>query len=81
MEVVVWQGSTTDVMESFLVTGSLTGERIIGQSSNANRVISTIGFTADYFAKDTIEDNTEFMRESFNIFDFTDQDPFSEGDI
>jgi|TARA_A100001515_G_scaffold59198_1_gene46751 hypothetical protein len=81
MEVVVWQGSTTDVMESFLVSGSLTGERIVGQSSNANRVISTIGFTADYFAKDAFEDNTEFMRAGLNIFDFTDQDPFSEGDI
>jgi hypothetical protein len=81
MEVVVWQGSTADVLESFLVSGSITGERIIGQSSNANRVIDTIGFTADYFAKDTMEDNTEFMRESHNIFDFTDQDPFSEGDI
>ena len=81
MEVVVWEGSTANVLESYLVSGGLTSGRIVGQSSNADRVINTIGFTADFFAKDTMEDNTEFMIEASSLFDFTDTDPFSEGDL
>ena len=77
-----WAGSTTGVMEANLVAGSIEGvSSAIGDSSGASYSIASIGFTADFFAKDAMEDNTELMFEGSSFLDFTDKDPFSEGDI
>jgi len=77
-----WAGSTTGVLEANLVAGSIEGvSSAIGESSGASYEIASIGYTADFFAKDGMEDNTELMFEGSSFLDFTDKDPFSEGDI
>ena len=75
-------GSTKGVLEANLVAGSISGvSTAIGESSGATYSIASIGLTSDFFAKDAMEENTEFMFEGSSILDFTDKDPFSEGDL
>ena len=77
-----WAGSTSGVLDANLVSGSISGvSTAVGESSGATYSIASIGFTSDFFAKDAMEENTEFMFEGSSILDFTDKDPFSEGDL
>jgi hypothetical protein len=81
MSVVVYD-STTSVIEGTLLSGSITGvDSILGESSGATYELDSIGFTQDYFVKDPFEDNTNFQFEGSTFLDFTDTDPFSEGDL
>ena len=50
-----------------------------GQSSGAEYILGESGVTSHFAAKDVEEDNLEF--EVGNLFDFTNTDPFSEGDL
>ena len=54
---------------------------ITGANSGATYSIDTIGFTNDFFVQEQFEDNTNFMLEGNSFIDFTDTDPFSEGDL
>ena len=52
-----------------------------GEASGASFGIHTIGLTQEYFAKDGLEDNTEIDFEAASFLDFTEKDPFSEGNF
>ena len=81
MNVIDWD-SSTKVAELQLVSGSVDNFRnLFGKSSGATYHIDSIGLTSDFFVKDVFEDNTSFGLESSSFLDFTDTDPFSEGDL
>ena len=62
------------------VTGSFqVGVTVEGQSSSVEYILGSTGTTNEFVVPDRNEDNTEF--ENQNLFDFTDLDPFSEGDL
>ena len=74
--------SSDSLIEGTLLSGSITGvDSILGESSGATYAVTTIGFTQDYFVKDAFEDNTTFEFEGSSFLDFSDTDPFSEGDL
>ena len=74
--------SSSKVVEGTLLSGSITGiDSILGESSGATYAIDSIGYTQDYFVKDPFEDNTDIQFEGSSFIDFTDTDPFSEGDL
>lgn len=61
------------------ITGAFqTGITVTGQSSAVEYIVTSVGSTNTYAVSDRGEDNLEF--ESGNLIDFTDTDPFSEGD-
>lgn len=63
------------------VTGDfqLNGVTLIGLSSGTEYIVGSTGTTNTYAPQDTIDDGINF--ETSNLFDFTDTDPFSEGDL
>lgn len=62
------------------VTGTFqTGITVEGALSGAKYILSTSGLTNIFAIKDPSTDNLEF--EIGNLIDFTDRDPFSEGDF
>lgn len=62
------------------VTGQFQpGITVEGQSSGVEYILGSTGSTSYFAVKDDSEDNLEFETE--NLFDFTDTDPFSEGDL
>ena len=81
MNVIDWNSSTKKA-ELQLVSGDVDNFRnLFGNSSGATYHIDSIGLTSDFFVKDVFEDNTSFGLESSSFLDFTDTDPFSEGDL
>jgi hypothetical protein len=74
-------GTFTEGENAFLYDGGVTGASILGESYGATYELDSIGFTQDYFVKDPFEDNTNFQFEGSTFLDFTDTDPFSEGDL
>ena len=81
MNVIDWD-SSTKVAELQLVSGSVDNFRnLFGKSSGATYHIDSIGLTSDFFVKDVFNDNNTFGLESSTFMDFTDTDPFSEGDL
>ena len=65
-----------------LVEGSVSDPRnLFGTSSGATYNVTSIGVTNEFFAKDPLQDNTDFGFGSSSFLDFTDSDPFSEGDL
>ena len=81
MNVIDWD-SSTKVAELQLVSGSVDNFRnLFGKSSGATYHIDSIGLTSDFFVKDVFNDNNTFGLESSTFLDFTDTDPFSEGDL
>jgi len=62
------------------ITGAFqVGVGVVGQVSGTTYVLGSTGTTNEFVVNDRDEDNTEF--EVNNLFDFTDTDPFSEGDL
>ena len=62
------------------VTGDFqAGITVEGQSSGTKYLLGSTGTTNEFVVPDRDEDNLEFEVE--NLFDFTDTDPFSEGDL
>jgi len=81
LDVINWNTST-DTAEVMMIGGTFGGAAsIIGANSGATYSIDTIGFTNDFFVQEQFEDNTNFMLEGNSFIDFTDTDPFSEGDL
>ena len=81
MNVINWD-STTKVAELQLVSGVVDNFRnLLGNSSGATYHINSIGLTSDFFVKDVFNDNNTFGLETSTFMDFTDTDPFSEGDL
>ena len=81
LDVINWNTST-DTAEVMMIGGTFGGAAsIIGANSGATYSINTIGFTNDFFVQEQFEDNTNFMLEGNSFIDFTDTDPFSEGDL
>jgi hypothetical protein len=81
LDVVNWN-SADKTVEATLVAGLLENPRnIFGNSSGATYDVSSIGLTNDFFVKDSFENNLELEFEASGFLDFTDTDPFSEGDL
>ena len=81
VDIIEWDTSV-DIATVRLVDGTTVGATaMVGASSGASYGINTIGLTAEYFVKDAFEDNTELDREAKGFLDFTNTDPFSEGDF
>jgi hypothetical protein len=65
-----------------LVEGSINNaDRLFGNSSGATYAVTSIGVTNEFFTKDPLQNNTDFGFGSSSFLDFTDTDPFSEGDL
>ena len=81
MSLVLWD-TTSNVVEGSLLSGTIdAAASIVGVSSGASYAITSIGLTQDFFVKDPMENNTDFQLEGSSFIDFTDTDPFSEGDL
>ena len=81
LSVVSWK-TATDTMEAALASGSIVGvDAIVGNNSGASYAVTSIGFTQDFFVKGLFEDNTDFQLEGNSFINFSDTDPFSEGDL
>ena len=81
IDIIEWDAST-DVATARVVDGTTVGATaMVGQSSGASYGIATIGLTAEYFVPDVFEDNTELNVEANTFLDFTNTDPFSEGEL
>ena len=81
IDIIEWDAST-DVATARVVDGTTVGATaMVGQSSGASYGIATIGLTAEYFVADVFEDNTELNVEANSFLDFTNTDPFSEGEL
>jgi len=81
MNVINWN-STDEVATLQLVSGSVDNPRnLFGTSSGATYPITSLGLTNEFFAKDPMQNNTDFGFGSASFLDFTDTDPFSEGDL
>ena len=81
MNVINWN-SSAEVATLQLVEGSISdAARLFGDSSGATFAITSIGVTNEFFANDPLQNNTDFGFGSSSFLDFTDSDPFSEGDL
>ena len=81
MNVINWNSAATEATLQ-MVEGSISdATRLLGDSSGATFAITSIGLTQEFFAKDPIQNNTDFGFGSASFLDFTDTDPFSEGDL
>ena len=81
IDVIEWD-TLTDAATIRVLGGTIGGATLmVGQASGASFGIHTIGATQEYFAKDGLEDNTEIDFEASSFLDFTESDPFSEGNF
>lgn len=74
-----WESSTKTLFVTGVTGTFQVGVTVEGNSSGAEYLLSTQGVTNTYAIKDPSTDNLEF--ELGNLIDFTDRDPFSEGDL
>jgi len=74
-----WLSASTTLYVTGTTGAFQTGITVEGQSSGAKYLLGTTGTTSHFAVNDADEDNLEF--EVGNLFDFTDTDPFSEGDL
>ena len=82
IDIVEWNTNTDTATIRVLAGGTIGGATLmVGQSSGASFGIATIGTTQEYFAKDGLEENTEIDLEASTFLDFTENDPFSEGNF
>jgi hypothetical protein len=81
IDIIEWD-TNTDTATIRLINGTTVGATCMrGDASGASFGIHTIGLTQEYFAKDGLEDNTEIDFEAASFLDFTEKDPFSEGNF
>jgi len=68
-------------IEVSLESGGFTSGTVIGDTSNAQYVIDATEVTTTQYSIDSFDDGTkiELERNQKELFDFTDVDPFSEG--
>ena len=74
-----WLSASTTLYVTGLTGTFQTGITVGGESSGTKYVLGSSGVTSHFAVNDANEDNLEFETE--NLFDFTDTDPFSEGDL
>ena len=74
-----WLSANTTLYVTGLTGTFQTGITVEGESSGTKYVLGSSGVTSHFAVNDADEDNLEFETE--NLFDFTDTDPFSEGDL
>lgn len=74
-----WLSASTTLYVTGLTGQFQAGITVEGQSSGTKYVLGSSGVTSHFAVNDADEDNLEFETE--NLFDFTDTDPFSEGDL
>ena len=74
-----WLSASTTLYVTGLTGEFQAGITVEGQSSGTKYLLGSTGTTAEFAVSDSNEDNLEF--ENNNLFDFTDTDPFSEGDL
>ena len=74
-----WLSTSTTLYVTGLTGEFQSGITVEGQSSGTKYLLGSTGTTAEFAVSDANEDNLEF--ENNNLFDFTDTDPFSEGDL
>lgn len=81
--VVFWNSLTGKELRLREASGNISaaiGSQIKGSESGAFATItSDAGNTTDHILKDPYENNDEIQKESRTIFDFSEVDPFSEG--
>ena len=81
IDIIEWD-TNTDTATIRIVDGTTVGATCMrGSASGASFGIHTIGATQEFFAKDGLEDNTEIDFEASSFLDFTEKDPFSEGNF
>tara|TARA_B100001094_G_scaffold315546_1_gene355648 strand:+ start:1062 stop:1922 length:861 start_codon:yes stop_codon:yes gene_type:complete len=76
-----WLSASTTLYVTGLTGEFQAGITVEGQSSGTKYLLGSTGTTSHFAVNDTDEDNLEFEAETENLFDFTDTDPFSEGDL
>ena len=76
-----WLSASTTLYVTGVTGEFQAGITVEGQSSGAEYLLGSSGVTNEFAVNDNSEDNLEFEAESENLFDFTDTDPFSEGDL
>ena len=82
IDIIEWNTLTDTATIRVLPGGTIGGATLmIGETSGASFGIATIGTTLDFFVKDGLEDNTEIDLEAATFLDFTENDPFSEGNF
>ena len=74
-----WLSASTTLYVTGLTGEFQAGITVQGQSSGTEYLLGSSGVTSHFAVNDADEDNLEFETE--NLFDFTDTDPFSEGDL
>ena len=76
-----WLSASTTLYVTGVTGEFQAGITVEGQSSGAEYILGSSGVTNEFAVNDNSEDNLEFEAETENLFDFTDTDPFSEGDL
>ncbi|HAW82007.1 MAG TPA: hypothetical protein DCX27_21295 [Balneola sp.] len=76
-----WLSASTTLYVTGVTGEFQAGITVEGQSSGAEYLLGSSGVTNEFAVNDNSEDNLEFEAETENLFDFTDTDPFSEGDL
>ena len=74
-----WLSASTTLYVTGLTGEFQAGITVEGQSSGTEYLLGSSGVISHFAVNDFDEDNLEFETE--NLFDFTDTDPFSEGDL
>jgi len=74
-----WSSSTNTLLISGVTGTFQAGVSVVGNTSNATYTLGTAGITNVSAITDVITNNLDF--EIGNLIDFTDRDPFSEGDL
>ena len=76
-----WLSASTTLYVTGVTGEFQAGITVEGQSSGVEYLLGSSGVTNEFAVNDNSEDNLEFEAEAENLFDFTDTDPFSEGDL
>ncbi len=76
-----WLSASTTLYVTGVTGEFQAGITVEGQSSGVEYLLGSSGVTNEFAVNDNSEDNLEFEAETENLFDFTDTDPFSEGDL
>jgi hypothetical protein len=76
-----WLSASTTLYVTGVTGQFQAGVTVEGQSSSTQYILGSTGTTTHFAVNDAHEDNLEFENTGNNLFDFTDTDPFSEGDL
>jgi signal peptidase I len=79
--VVSWTSATNTLLVNMQEGDFIVGEALVGASGATSRTVSSVGESTTRAAHQDEQDNEQIQLEQTQdgIFDFTDKDPFSEG--